>query len=421
MLLALTTLLVAIGASEDNLSRSLAVLANADRGTVDVTIREVELGAAIDQLRSALRVPIQADWDALAMISIRRDDHVTIDMHGVPPLAVMRSLALTIGSSIDRPVIDATNGQIFLTSHEGLEVIRETAIYDVADIASDATLLDAYRAILDQAAEEDPKDGEAKDEPEEDATSGHGTPPTAPAKNADVPSSPPASATTTSAGDIDSAAGRAAQVERLARLLMEHIDPEGWANYGGTRGRIDAEGGRLVVSATPATHRALRSVLAAIREEAPTAMRLEAKLVAVPAGLYREIETASGSDRSRIAAALGEAATGGKGVQVVWSPAIAARLDETALVESERDGAATKLSITPRHDRAHQSLALAVHLERKESAAKSMLETIVDLPGRRGVAILRLPDGPSPDTLWLLVLDAGLESRTPGEAPPHAP
>lgn len=368
-LLAFLVNLPAIAA--DSLAKSLAALAVADRGSIAFTATDTRLDEALARFTEATGVPVRAEWDALTRILVDRNAVVDWSVRDATPLAALRILAQSIGTDLDRPVVDASQGTLLLTSLPALAGHRETALYDVADIAADPTLLDSLASLI------------AVDEEEAAAASDE-----------------------TTTGE-ERAAGE--RVERLARLLMDHLDPEGWMDFGGSRGRISAEAGRLVVTASANTHRELRRLLADLRDEAPTSAVVRIAVIELDASVatsaMRRLDAIEGTERRAAIASLRAL----DGARVEVSAELAVRLGAEAIMRVD-DATPSRFEATvlARHDRARRSLA--VNLDLAMGAAR--LTTIADFPARGdGAEALLMPaaDGRA----RIVIVEAATRRREP--------
>lgn len=399
----------ALANGTDTITLSLRALAQAESGSISVDATDVTIEELFQRIQNFGSLSLRIDWPALSRIGVAKDDRLDFHIKDVPPLAALKAIVSAMDADIDRPVIDASAGQIVVTSPNGLAGLRELAIYDIADILADPTLIDAIAlAASPVAAEEDEKD-EAEEEAEEaDPTANPNTKPAAPARE-------PESTHTTVAAETP----MHARAERLIEIISEHIDPEGWIDSGGSRGRITSEAGRLIVTATPMTHRQLRSLLATLREQAPTSATITCQIAAVETSALDELLGRSGTSANRQTTV--DAVRALASFRIVAAPRVAAEMGSAATVAikntpSSADGGTTvQCRATPTFDRAHKRFGVGVTLELTHGTQSASLDSSVSgalSGGAHGFTdLLRLAGGPSATESWVVIVEAEANRR----------
>lgn len=367
--------------SADSLSLSLAALATAERGRVTLEYREIRLDEALDRFTRETGLPLRAEWDALTRISVDRDERITWSARDLPPIVALRELAASLGTDLDRPIVDASHGTLLLTTLRGLQAHRETSLYDVADIAADPTLLDAVERLV--AAPDA--------EPEDDA-----------------------------AGVDDREAEE--RLTALAALLMDHIDPEGWVDAGGSRSKMSLAAGRLAVTASAGTHRELRRLLGTIRRQAPSTGMVRIAIIELSEGaaedLLLRLASVTPVERQRLLSTCASSPDTAR----LAAAQLLVRLGEEARIESRApggDAADFDATVLLRIDRARRSLALSIALE----VGASRLRTTLDFPlvqlasgepmPLSGVEAIVLPGGQAGHSR-LVLLEVSLRTRDEG-------
>jgi hypothetical protein len=372
----------------DALDASLRALREAERSRASIDRSNSTVEAVLAELQATTKIPLRVDWSALERLGIDRDDPFEFHANDLSPKLLLEAIAMSLGSEIERPVVDAGAGQIVLTTDAGRASLRATAVYDVADVLFDPTLIDALKALAEGAPV-------AIDAPLDPAHGGT--------------TSPATDETTTR--DTDAVTGveatHDALARRLVRILTTHVDPDGWEVNGGTRAAVTAEAGRLVVSATPIVHRRIQRLLAELRNESPLAAEVELLVGSIATKDLDALLAQSSSTRDdRSIADLVRTASSFTS-RANWAPSMRVALDrETRLegaISDAPDAAVCTAAFTPRFDRTRGALACAVSIGIGGPGAVTLATELAGVEGRIE-DVLRLPGGPTAETTWVVLV-----------------
>ncbi len=358
----------------DSVSLSMRAIADAERGSYSLDATQETVEALLARAQKLLGVPLRVDWQALHWVSVEKDDRIDFHAKDLPPLVMLQAMAAAMGSEREHPIVDASAGQLVITSQRGLAALRETVIYDIADIISDPTLVDTLAVMA-------------------------------------TPVSAPATATPTANEKHDDGNTTAlespmrALIDRVAEILQEHIDFDGWTDNGGDRNKLTAEAGRLIISTSPMTHRQIRTLLVGLREEAPNAARVSLVVAAIPTKELDPLMKAAGDDRVALRAAIEKA----PGFRPLWSPSTVTRFDHEAKLESAEGNSNALTSITASQDRAKRSMTLGLRLALKSGERTAKFEASLAGDRRHLVEVVRLPAGPDEEMTWVVLVDARSE------------
>jgi len=402
-------------ATSGGLEQALALLDEMDAATISVDYQNERLVNIVRDLDERAAISLRADWDALSGIGVHQRDEVTLRFYGAGLSTVLAALALQLGDEFERPIVEVYAGQIVLTTLGATTAMCLTDVYDVRDLLLDAAVLRSLRneappvskeaLSVPPAADEDAAAAEeSSDEaPEDEGGSGSDT------KSRDVDDSPDAPA---AAGppefplpELAPPAGQApprplTAGEELMTLIAEHVDPEAWLEYGGSRARIGERNGVVIVTAPATTHRKLRDVLRRLRRANPSGVTLEAAIVDLPrevfARLARRYELSS--------SALGRAIMLADDADLRWQATSVVALGDRLSAESEREGVAVKLALTPRFDRETGILRIEVEVRSSDGGDRRFVSTTVTIPLRQGGAAIELPGATAGPSVRLLVL-----------------
>ncbi len=414
----------------DELERSLAILRGLDATRTSVNYVDLPLGEVLEDLNRFLDVPLSADWDSLLALGIDARTELTLRLEEAPLGTVLAAVAFRLGTGFDRPRVEVFRaGMLVLTSDEGTERMRLTDVYDVRDLVADGRALGELRRTAPSGATEpgatepgatepgatdraapdagapDPRAPSPSDgEPGVRGVNGAGGATTRPGwrippreDETDAPASAPPALTPALTPGLTPAMTPAME---LMILVCEHVDPEAWIGFGGTRAVISERDGVLLVSAAPTVHRSFRDVLRRLRRACSTQVAIEAAIVDVPLALYRRLERR----HETTSAAFGEALLAADEATVLWRAATGAAVDETIRVESKGDDATIALAIRPTLDRATAMLRLEIDAASRRGDDERSVRTAVTIAHRNGAATLELPAATAGETVRLLVL-----------------
>lgn len=376
---------VALDAGPDpaaaELERAIALLEALDTTAITIDADEETLESVLERIGE--QIPLQVDWQALDMIAVSRDDPVTLALERAPLATALASICLQSGDVFERPIFDVYHEQVVLTTHESSARMRLTDVYDIRDLLAGDDAIEAARATLPPR----PVAEEPDDEPAAPAGGGGAGAPALPA--IPIPSrenAPPPR--------------RLTPGEELMGLIVEHVDPDAWLAFGGTRATITEHDGALMVSAVPGTHRRLRDALRRLRRVHLSQVSLDVAIVDVPRPVFERLRRRH--DLS--SAALGRALlAAGDGV-VRWRTATAAAIDRQLSLGSRAEGVEIEVRLVPRFERETALLTLDIEATTKAGADARAVATSVTIPFRNGGSVLELPAAEPAETVRLLVL-----------------
>src|SRR5262245_27575708 len=106
--------LLAFPASE--LDRCVELLEDLDRSRISIELRDAPLESVVTEIATAAKRPVRADWDALAALGVRRDDHVDLRVTDAPVSTALSALVLQLGPEYERPIFDVGGDQVVITT-----------------------------------------------------------------------------------------------------------------------------------------------------------------------------------------------------------------------------------------------------------------------------------------------------------------
>ncbi len=350
-----------------------------DRVVLSVDYQDEPLARIMADLDQRMPVELRADWPALKRIGVRGHERVSFRLSNASAATVLAGITLVLGDEFEHPIFEAHGGQIVLSTLAMTAAMQLVDVYDVRDLLADGRAVERLRAELRPPA---PPEA-TPDRPPEDARE------TGPQREPDSGSAPqtPADAEVERLlADVPSTR-RLSPGEDLLRLISDHVDPEAWIQFGGSRAKISERNGVLMVTAPPTTHRRLREALRLLRLTIPSSISLDAAIVDLPAVRL----TALGRRHERGTAALAEAILATAEATVRWRTVAVVSIGSVLEVESGWDDVVASLRLRPSFDRETGRLSLAVEASLRLDADHRRVSTTASFAHRRGGAVIELP------------------------------
>jgi hypothetical protein len=373
----------------DALDRAMEILETMDRTMVRIEPTLHELEGALRSLQEHLPVPVRADWDALDRLGVRFDDEVTLAAERATVTDVLEGLMLQLADEFERPAFEVFANQIIITTVEATAEMRLTGVYDMRDLLADPSAVDTLMdrpgdAAAPPAAVEEAKPVVEDDEPL-DLPDGKVAQADPPAPGADEEDKAPALDLTPP--DIDDLPPRRlTPAEDLLLFIAEHVDPEGWLEYGGVRARITERNGVVLVSASATTHRMLRTVLERLRRVNPAALGIEAAIIDLDRDALRRLQRRHDAASPALARAVLEADE----ARTLWRNGATAVMDETMRVASAAAETEVVVELKARRQAGTGRVLLDVAAETTRGADRRTIATTTVVPLWGGGAVLEL-------------------------------
>jgi len=373
-LAAVVALLVAVPSgrsdpgSDELLDRALGDLEEVARTPVTLEARGLEAVEAVRRLAEQSPLPLIADWAALEEVGTWDDRPVSVDIRRGGLESALDALVAQLGDEYAPVTWEWHAGGLVITTVDASAAMGLTEVYDVHDLlAADETI----RSI--EAASPAPRPSEPPAEAEE--TAGEAAP----------------------IGDLDPFERTPA--ESLLHLIVQHVDPEAWIDFGGDRARVSTHGDLVIVTAPPRLHGRLQSALARLRATNPSMVDLEFAVVDLPADAWEVLERR----HDRGTAALARAILRDESAAVLWrARRLPASLETPLRVEVANGPIEIAVACTARQaDDGSTELALDVRTAHGTDVRS--VTTRVPAPRFRGSVIVELPSATPSDDLRLLV------------------
>ncbi len=184
-------------------------------------------------------------------------------------------------------------------------------------------------------------------------------------------------------------------------LISDHVDPEAWINFGGSRARITERDGVVFVTAPPTTHRKFREALRYLRMANPASVTIEAMIVDVPRDDFDRVVRRYDRGPSALVGAIRAASTG----TVLWQARSIVAMDELLQVESGDGDVKVALDLRPGFDRDKGSLIMSVVASTHHGSDHRRVQTTVAFPPGSVAAVIELPAPKASDEFRVLLLE----------------
>ncbi|MEM7228134.1 MAG: hypothetical protein AAF432_04885 [Planctomycetota bacterium] len=380
LILAMLTLVLASSTAPARpIDDAVQLLQTLDSKILRVDYEETPLVDILDDMTERSGISIVADWNALDAIFVDPDDWVTVRSGSMTIAAVLDSICAQLGDEFDRPVIEATDGQVLMTSPTGAGKCAVLMAYDIRDLINDDAsiqrLHDAQPDVPDDVLDDDPLIDDGKGEAIDDM---------------------PDEADDESAAEAAEPERELTPAIRLMELLAYHIDPEAWVEFGGSQAKISERDGVLLVTAPPSIHRDFADALRQLRRFQPSMVETTVVIVDVPAAEARRlVRRPPPSNRAWLNALLDV-----DGAELVWQGSLLSGLGDTARCDTnDTDGHHASVEMNWTNDTTSGRLSGALHLRFEEPGEQQReLKTTLVVPTGDNAVLLTLPGARSETT-----------------------
>jgi hypothetical protein len=352
------------------IERDIALLERASRSRISLDLKDTRLEEVIAAIGRDARIETRGDWAMLELIGANRDDRIDFRVDGSSPLGALAALGIQISRDQDRPVVEAFGGQVLLTLPLTLSRLGGTVTYDVDDLLPNSAAMPGSGGEI---TPESPSGAEPTDRP-------------APSTRED-------------------------RLDALAELIMSHVEPERWPDNGGDIGTLGIRDGRLVITATPAMHLAIRQLLDGLREGLPGTAAIDLTVYRLPATTLAELRKSAGDPRS-LAAELSRRFAD----RIVSAPRLVTRIGQKASISIGADGAESlSIDIDARRDpgRGVTIVDLAYSARDREGHATRANPSFI-IAGRRNTETIIVPSAKPDEPATVLVADVTLRGLEHG-------
>lgn len=384
----------------DELDRAIEILERLDRVTASVNYLDEPLADVIEDLNWKIDVPLSADWEALIPLGVDRDSEITLRLEDAPLSTVLAAVTLKLGDGFDRPCVEVfKSGMLVLTAEEATADMQVTDVYDVRDLLTDDRAVAELRRTAPSGRAADPADETSSESAGASGDGANDGPAAgaAPGSGWRLPERPDEAAPSR---ERLGAKAQRSSAEELMSLIAEHVDPEAWIGFGGTRASITDRGGVVMVTAAPTLHRAFRAALSRLRRVYAPNVAIEAAVVEIPREIYARLTRR----HERSSAALGRSIVASRETRTIWRAASGITMERPLAFESRDDAGEVSVDLTAHLDRAAGLLLVDVEARSHDETRHDTVKTTVTIPYRQGGATVEFPGRGTTANVRLLLL-----------------
>jgi len=253
-----------------------------------VQIQDNTFEQVLAYLHANTQVNVNADWKSLELIDIYPDTRVAnIQLRDVPARVLLERVLDQVSGEVDRAAYAVQDGMVIVSSEDAIREHVMTLVYDIRDLLFEVPYFD-NAPTLDLSKELNgipavARIGEA-------FNGGQGV-------NAN------SDANTYGAGrsgrDLDGLfsdgganpdrMNREDLVGNIVAAIQNHIDRDGWRDFGGDAGSIQELGGNLIITQTPRNHRSIQGLLSQLREIRALQINIESRFLTVDMNWFEKI------------------------------------------------------------------------------------------------------------------------------------
>ena len=327
-----------------------APIVSACEHLLDAEATRVAFPAHDASLQDALRIaslgsgiPIEGDWAALDAIGLEPDDRLELPTTPATLPVLLEQVFARLTNAWDRPRLEATPDGLLVTTREGAERLTGTLLHPIGDLLRGDPL------------------------------------PTV------IPGDPPPS-----------------EAGEMATLVQAMIEPDAWADLGGTLGRMEVWQDGLLVTAPPSMQIAVRRLLDQLRAARPVEVEATLDLRTIETDTARRLETSRGAGSLAAVRAVAAACD----EPPLLNANLVAPVDGTAVRTTCRTAMVqATLTLTPIWDAERRRLRCRVSIDLVGEAAggERTLEVEQEIGIPVGGLVLPLPAATGQPPLALLV------------------
>lgn len=249
---------VAFADTEDN-RRALAVLENK---RIPVEFVDTPLSSVLGFIQAVTNLNVDVDYQSLESVGIDRESIVSLKLSNATVRTVLdRVLEKVSNGASSGAAWSVNDGILVVASQEVINRNKTLVIYDIRDLLVEVP---DYTNVPDfdlQSVLQNTGQG-----------GGGGQSPFQDNNDADVP--------------------RRSLEDRtndLINIITTNVDPQGWQENGGDVGFIQQLQGNLIITQTPANHRAIHGLLAKLRESRAMQINVETRFLLVSQDFFEQV------------------------------------------------------------------------------------------------------------------------------------
>ncbi len=240
--------------------RTLAAL---ESKRIPVAFKDNSLKDVLEFVQAVTQLNVDVDWPSLEAVGVDKDRTITLNLTNVPVRTVLDRV---IEKSSDDPTNGAAwavyDGVLTVASKEQINKNKVLEIYDIRDLLINIPNFTNAPEFDLQAALQSRKGGGGGQSPFRDT-----------GRNNQQNQGPTIQERT----------------DELIKIITTNVDKDGWQENGGNVGYIQQFQGNLIVTNTPANHRAVQGLLQKLREYRALQLNVETRFLLVNQNWFEQI------------------------------------------------------------------------------------------------------------------------------------
>ena len=236
------------------------VLATLDGKRIPVDFNETPLSSVVAYLETVSQLEIDVDWPSLELVGVNKESPVTLNLSKVQLRAVLDRV-------LEKASVDTTNGAawtisdgvINIASREVINRNKALVVYTVRDLLFEIPNYDNAPEFDLQTVLQSNQGGGGQS---------------------------PFTDGQEQEGDRRTLEER---TDELVDIITANVDQNGWQDNGGDVGTVQRFQGNLIVTQTPANHRAIQGLLSKLREQRALQVNVETRFLLVSTNFFEQI------------------------------------------------------------------------------------------------------------------------------------
>jgi type II secretory pathway component GspD/PulD (secretin) len=243
--------------SEENRS-ALALL---ERKRIPVKFTDTPFANVVSFLNAVTQLNFDVDWEKLTEAGINRETQISLELTNVPVRTVLERVLEKVSTDASNGAAYAINdGVVTISTREAINKVKTLQVYDLSDLLIEfAPNDDAPEFDLDSVLQSGSGGGGGQS-PFQDNQEDDEEPRTIEEK-----------------------------LQDLIPIITTNVDQQGWQENGGDVGYIQQYKGSLIITNTPANHRAINGLLTKLRELRAMQINVETRFLLVRTDYFEQI------------------------------------------------------------------------------------------------------------------------------------
>ena len=251
-----------MGMAESEENRS--ALALIEKKRIPVNFTDTPLSSVVTFLNAVTQLNFDVDWEKLSEAGIDREAQVSLNLTNVPVRIVLERVLEKVSKNAGSGAWYAINdGVVMISSREDINKRKSLQIYDIRDLLievpdyANAPEFD-LQSVLQSSGQQGGGGGQSpfRDNGEQG----------------------PANRRTLEE-----------RTDELINIITTNVDEQGWQENGGDVGFIQQLQGSLIITNTPANHRAIHGLLSKLREIRAMQINVETRFLLVRTDYFEQI------------------------------------------------------------------------------------------------------------------------------------